>query len=259
MPGIPKAALIRIHLLAYCIACANILAGFAHVAMAQKDAGDAQQPALGAIVRLEYANRNLSGSGIIIGCEGRFVYILTARHLIQGHELPILRWFLANEGMEATGTLEEVEVVAVSDDLRDLALLRAVGRPAGLPRIRIGWGSSPPNGLPEGTIALGCPGGKPPQVQLSVEGVARKVRRQPHDEPAVFWEVTPGLLPGFSGGALVDAADQNLLGVCSGTSKGKAYFCHSEEIHRFLARNRVQYLLEEQAHPRRARWARPGW
>jgi hypothetical protein len=46
---------------------------------------------------------------------------------------------------------------------------------------------------------------------------------------------------GRSGGPLVDKRGL-LIGVCSGVSKDKAYFCHIDEINAFLERNGFDWL-----------------
>ena len=75
-----------------------------------------------------------------------------------------------------------------------------------------------------------------------------KRARRPGVETAVrVWETSQPPAQGRSGGPLLDRQGQ-LLGIGSGSSGGKGYFSHLDEIERFLKRNGLQWLTGE-PHP----------
>jgi hypothetical protein len=61
---------------------------------------------------------------------------------------------------------------------------------------------------------------------------------------AHFWEASGKPTAGRSGGLLMNRQGY-LLGICSGISGETGYYCHIEEIHRFLKSNALSWLYEE--------------
>jgi hypothetical protein len=61
----------------------------------------------------------------------------------------------------------------------------------------------------------------------------KRIRREAKGRSALFWEVEGEAAEGRSGGPLFDG-QARLLGVLSGTSHGKSYYVHVDEIRAFL-------------------------
>jgi hypothetical protein len=90
-------------------------------------------------------------------------------------------------------------------------------------------------------LTVGCSEGEAPTCLVDVVAGKRFVRRGAAAKPVPLWEVDRRHLGGRSGGPLVSKAG-HLLGVCSGTSKEKTYFCHTEEIRAFLKESGLDSL-----------------
>jgi hypothetical protein len=132
-------------------------------------------------------------------------------------------------------------VVARTDDLRDLALVRLVTEdrmPGSLPLCPA---RLVPNQKGFKALTVGCAVNKPPTCLLETVAGKTRIRRQAEEEPATFWEVGTEKPEGRSGGPRVDKRGL-LIGICSGVSNDKAYFCHIDEINAFLERNGFEWL-----------------
>jgi len=201
--------------------------------------------AVAATVRVVNLDRRVSGSGVIIRQKGPFVYVLTAKHLIDwGDKLEVVTF--SGTPPKPERVCRVVRALARSDDLRDLALLRvAVGdrTPTPLPFCPE---RSVPNGKGFQALTVGCSGGAPPTCQLDEVVGARQARREVGGPAALFWEVDRKEAEGRSGGALVDRRGY-LLGICSGTNREKSYFCHTDEVRTFLKGNGFAWLLEAES------------
>jgi S1-C subfamily serine protease len=203
---------------------------------------EAQIAAVTATVRVLNLSRGVQGSGVIVGRKGSFIYILTAHHLVGSAErLQVLTYPAASYPRPAR-IYRSVRVVAEADDTRDLALIRVVSDdplPGSL-------GLCPARVVPDGSgfkaLTVGCPGGASPACMLDEVAGKKFARRQEGDRPAAFWEVDRQQKEGMSGGPLVDRRGY-LIGVCSGTTRDKSYFCHPDEIRRFLKENGFDWLI----------------
>jgi S1-C subfamily serine protease len=196
-----------------------------------------------ATVLVSNLSRTTEGSGVIIGRKGPAVYILTAHHVIDGAEGLQIRTFPAGTLPDGAKDYRSAEVVAVEKGIRDLALLRLTTTdrmPGSLPLC-------PPAVVPADggfqALAVGCGDGKPPTASVDRVIGKKLVRRGAKAEAAYCWEVERKHGSGRSGGPLVSARGY-LLGVLSGTNRGKSYFCHTGEIHAFLKRSGYQSLAE---------------
>jgi S1-C subfamily serine protease len=204
----------------------------------------AQSAAIAATVRIRnftVDGKGAEGTGIILGRKGDFVYILTAQHVIDSaKELEIATFTAASYPAPAQFS-RLAKVVATSDQLRDLALVRWISKEP----IPGSLSLCPARLVPEEqgfkALSVGCGGSKPPTCMEEVVDGRRLVRKQTEDKPAPFWQVDREQPPGRSGGPLIDKRGF-LLGVCSGVSQDKGYFCHTEEISAFLERNGFDWL-----------------
>jgi S1-C subfamily serine protease len=72
------------------------------------------------------------------------------------------------------------------------------------------------------------------------------MRRQTSAEAVRYWQLNHETQKGSSGGALVDQSGR-LLGIASGVSNRKGYYCHLSEIERFLSQSGMEWLLNHQS------------
>jgi hypothetical protein len=200
-----------------------------------------QAAALAATVRIRDQSRSVTGSGVIVGGDDRGTYVLTAAHLIERIEQVEVQTFTAKSYPEPAETIAKVELVAKSDSLRDLAVLRVAVLKT--PPCRL---VPPGHALPKTPfkgLFLGCQDDKPPRAHQDEVRTAKKARRDSTQEPVLFWEVAAKQAAGQSGGPLLDR-EGFLLGICSGNNKDASYFCHAEEIHAFLKAHHLEFLVE---------------
>ncbi len=139
-------------------------------------------------------NRWRGGSGVVIG-ENR---VLTNAHNLHGEEVSITF---------ADGRSADATVVGVDTDC-DLAVLEAPTE--GAPTLELGT-DAPGIGAP--VVALGNPNGHGPRVTFGfISGVGRSFRGPRGRRVAGAVEHTAPLMPGSSGGPVVDL-DGRLLGI----------------------------------------------
>jgi len=140
-------------------------------------------------------NRWRGGSGVVIG-ENR---VLTNAHNLHGDEVTITF---------ADGRTAEAKVLGVDGD-GDLAVLEAPteGAPA------LAWSDGETPGIGGPVVALGNPNGHGPRVTFGfVSGVGRSFRGPRGRRVAGAVEHTAPLMPGSSGGPVVDL-EGRLLGI----------------------------------------------
>lgn len=209
-----------------------------------------QIAAVTATVQIRNAAQQMEGSGTLIGKNGSFVYILTARHVVRGAEGLEVTVFFKDSYPKPQAVYRSAIVVAEMQGLADLALLRLATTDVMPEFIPV----CPERLAPTATgiisaLAVGCDAGKAPTCLL--EKLARKkmARRDNENERCTFWEVDRKHGSGRSGGPLINEHGY-LVGVCSGSNKDKTYFTHIEEIHRFLRRNALRWLADEKARPK---------
>jgi len=206
-----------------------------------------QATAILATVRLLNGAANSEGSGVIIRQKGPEVYVLTANHLIGKSERVEISIYSAKSYPRPEQVIQSAEVVARNRDA-DLALVRCTVRDLKTAPLRI----SPPgmtpgdNGFP--VLLAGCGLGEAPTCRVDQVKEKRRVRKPDGAGPAWLWEVGDTPARGRSGGPLVDKRG-HLLGICSGTSDGKGYYTHIDEIYAFLKRNGFQALYEDGKDP----------
>ena len=216
------------------VACALLLA-------APDSPKDVRAEAARATVRVTNASKGAEGSGVVVGRKGSFVYVLTAHHVVdRGDDLAVAT-FAAGSGRPHQ-VYRDVRVVARAGDGRDLALLRVVtddplpGKLALCPARRLPDGKGP---FP--ALSVGCARGEAPTCRADRVTGRKRVRRGPGATPSLMWEVDGAQAEGRSGGPLVDNRGY-ILGVCSGTSGKRSYFCHADEVRAFLKANGFGWL-----------------
>lgn len=212
-----------------CVVCsaADNCAGFAP---------ETQTKAVTATVQIEDG-----ASGVIIGRSGPLVYILTAAHCVADRRQVAVTTFTAGPPVKRAKTYRRVQVVAraPNEDLALLALATSDELPEG---VRV----CPLAAVPQRRVralTVGCDKDFPTCYGDDVQG-RKVIRKKLGDQVVWFWEANTSPAIGRSGGPLLDA-DGRLLGVCSAGYLGNGYYCHTDEIHKFLQRNAYQWLVEE--------------
>lgn len=203
-----------------------------------------QQRAVCATVRIVNQNGGHRGTGVILRTSGPFVYILTADHLLNPGGKFEVSTFSESSYPRPNNIYFNAEVMARDRDL-DVALLRLPTRdrmPASLP---ICPPAQTPKDEPFPVMTVGCSKGDSPTCLLDKVIAQKHVRKHPTSGISHVYELGNQQAPGRSGGPLLDARGQ-IIGICSGVTDRKGYFCHIEEIHRWLKRHNLQWLYDEE-------------
>jgi S1-C subfamily serine protease len=192
-----------------------------------------KQAAQAATVKVVNLTERKAGTGVIIGRRGDFLYVLTARHVVaDANSLEILPFSEANPS-QPLKPLKDVRVVASSDEIRDLALLRIAVTEETFPVILLCPARTQPKEAGFKALSLGCSLGHSPTCEMEEVIAKKKATRGLNGKTGVFWEVGSEIQEGRSGGPLLDHRGM-LIGICSGVSKEKGYFTHADEIRGFL-------------------------
>jgi hypothetical protein len=194
-------------------------------------------------VRLLNQVRHSRGSGILLGKNGPTVYVLTASHVVADAREVEVQTFSAASYPRPAREYRSAEVIGRSGQgALDLALIRfSASDPMG-EKVQISKTQAyPPSFL---AFSAGCSSGRPPSC--AVEGVVgtRLARREGQTDPVLYWETKERPARGRSGGPLLDARGR-LIGVCCGSNGDAGYYCHIEEIARFLKQQGLQWLVAE--------------
>ncbi len=217
---------------------------------AQTDQADApdftkelQASALRATVRIVNAAKGSEGSGVVVKQDANFAYVLTARHVIDKADKVEVHVYSAQSYPKAAAVYADAVIVADSKE-QDLAVVRIPTRvklPGVLPLCPA---AKAPGDKDFAGLSVGCDSGKAPTCRAeTVKG--RKLVKRPGENGVASWEVATAPAAGRSGGPLVDKRGY-VLGIASGANDGLGYYVHPEEIERFLKKNLLEDLAEEE-------------
>jgi S1-C subfamily serine protease len=198
-----------------------------------------QWAALAATVRLVHPRTGDSGSGVVIGRDQNFVYVLTASHLVpegsQGDEVNV-QFYSPADWPKSAGPVRRATVRARAKDV-DLAVLWVVGPETSGVLPLCPAAATKGQKLPLPVLTVGCDHGAP---TAAVDQV-RAVRFVATPYRGNFYETDHAQLLGRSGGPLVDVRGY-LIGICSATRGGRGYYVATAEIHNALRQAGFDWL-----------------
>ena len=215
-----------------------------------------QVRAITATVRIFNTAKKSEGSGVVVGKNGPFVYILTAYHLVQGADQLEIATFSEQSYPKRDKIYRSAKVVAKTEGIRDLALIRMASDDKNLGVLPLCPVADIPKGEGFGTLAVGCTEGQAPTCLFSEIRGKKKIRHKAGGEFGYFWELSDAVRKGRSGGPLIEKRGY-VVGIFSGTNDGKSYFTHPEEIHRFLRQHVFDWLADKENTGPSARDNRP--
>lgn len=201
-----------------------------------------QRKAVTATVRVANPAQRKVGSGVVVARTGAFVYVLTAAHVVAGNRGLEVSTYNETDYPKAAGVYKDAKVLAASVDRADLAVLRFTAEDKSFGSRPLCSVETRPKADRFACLLAGCLDGEAPTVQVDRVAGTRKAKDAAGE--IVFWECLKRSPEGRSGGAVINI-EGRVVGICSGVSGGRSYFTHIDEIHRFLKKNALQWLAEE--------------
>ena len=186
-----------------------------------------QWKAIEATVRVQNDVDQSTGSGVIFASKGPFVFVLTADHVVGTSKWVKVELFDADTYPQASRAITASVVAKSKED--DLAVLRFASqqKPTTITLAETVHTDA------EHVLSVGCSHETPPTSVANQITGSSLVKRDKTSKPTRMWQVEKESVTGRSGGPLLDR-NGNLIGIASGISEGKSYFCHLETIQRFL-------------------------
>ena len=206
---------------------------------------DQQFAAILSCVRVENPVDRSGGSGVVFAVRGNFVYVLTAAHIVKNAQSVSIQTFSKGEFPKPVKTYSWSAVVASSAD-NDIAVVRFSTRDSAPMPLRLAPESFALPDHPIDCITVGCNEvDSPPTCKATRILSAKRVKRNPSEPDSLVWEAETSSVEGRSGGPILDQ-EYRVLGIASGNSEGKGYFCHLKAVYRLLADNGLLSLVQKQ-------------
>jgi hypothetical protein len=208
-----------------------------------------QQAALLATVQVTNSAEGVDGSGVLLGSEGAFIYILTANHVVAKAKQVDVSIYSAGSYPRVDKAYREADVVA-RDARADLAVIRLTTRDTLPAPLLLCPAGRAPAAKTFAVLSIGCQDrGVPLQLLDEVKAV-RVISKPKEAGKTKCWETARAPIAGRSGGPLVDSRGL-LIGIASGMSDAKGYYIHLDEIRDFLKRQGLAFLADAVKEPER--------
>jgi len=213
------------------------------ITAAESFSRDVRRNASNATVQIVNPSQRGVGSGVIIKNDGGMVYILTARHVVQGAGDNLeVRFFTSRSFPKPASVHRSVKVLDMGKGNSDLAIHRLFTNKEvpGELRLCLPDQTSREKSFP--VLTVGCNGEAPPS-SIESRTTKKKVTLPKGIGPVTLWEVEKDQEAGRSGGPMVDKRGL-LLGICSGKGDGRGYYCTVEQIQKLLKDHGFEWLIE---------------
>lgn len=204
---------------------------------------DLQYRALGSTVRIVNLSNGYRGTGAVLRSDRGIVYVLTAEHLVDKVANLEIMTFTDATYPEPDRILTGAEVVAKTKE-PDIALLKLLTRERLGPGLTICPRTLAPTAKVFPAMSIGCSNGAAPTCLIDKVVDRKRVRKVLAGGTSLVWEVGIQHAPGRSGGPLLDARGY-IIGVCSGTTEDRGYYCHTDELYGWLKDSGYGWLVEE--------------
>jgi hypothetical protein len=202
------------------------------------------ESARSATVRVINTASGREGSGVIVRRSGPLVYILSADHVVKDGKAFEVHTFSPASYPKPAATHKAEVIARTNGAITDLAVLRLSTADAVPGTVLVCPLDKLPSENAFPALTSGCSNGKAPTCHIDRVQGKKLVRRAGTLGAAHFWEVGGKPTAGRSGGMLMNKQGY-LVGICSGISGEAGYYCHIEDIHRFLKSNALSWLYEE--------------
>lgn len=192
-----------------------------------------------------------AATAVCVGHKDGYAYLLSAAHALPAGQAQTFQFFPAGgepdrEPVRELGGGEEL--LRLPDP--DLVLVRVPVGGEPVPELPLVARGKRPRAFPAAAGAVGCPGGRPPELRPEVVIGRTAVwapagAGQPRHLRGFFWACERPPVGGMSGGPLLDK-DGAVIGICSaaGLGDGRGYYTHADEILAALAVTEHRWLVK---------------
>jgi S1-C subfamily serine protease len=183
-----------------------------------------------------------SGTGVVIGVQGEWGYLLTAAHVIGKSDAVRLTFSSRANFPRPSWYPNMVSVVARWPD-PDIALIRFKVGTESVPVLRLAPAWQRPNTYPATGRSIGMDK-DPARIARSESIRGREFVARDRKQPAFFWMTETPPEHGRSGGPLLDERGR-VIGVAVAAAGGRGFYSHHDEIVAALKRDGFGWLVPE--------------